>query len=372
MFEQFFTNREIKLAQKAVKNQPQNILKQDILGDLYFKNKQYKNSAEVYQNIINLDKNYLPAYFKLAQSLKENTGYLEAFNTLLELKNLMPLDKQSYGLLFSLQNAPTDLVSKVTILEGLLNIEPDNQPLMEKLADTLLENGEFTKSAAMYEKLLTIEEKSHYAQQLALISEKQNNIPKAVELLEKLLVLGTIEKEFIIKLAQFYSQTERFEEAKSILELVIETTPEDKQELLLKIAEILIAEKNYDEAIAKCNEVLQENQFNGFAKFLLSKCYLEQKNYKQGIEFLKEFYYDPMDEKTEQKIANMIIDSCISYADELSTQKIFDKAFDTLFEALKYNQSEPKIYLALAKLSDAIKDFAGAKEYKKIAEELSS
>ncbi|MDD3594666.1 MAG: CDC27 family protein [Candidatus Gastranaerophilales bacterium] len=370
MFKQFFTNREIKLAQKAVANQPENILKLDILGNLYLQNKQYKNAAEIFQNIIELDKTYLPAYLKLAQSLKGSFRYLYAFDTLLSLKELMPLDKQATELLFSLRDADTDLESKVTILEGLLKIEPGNQPLMEQLADTLLKNGEFTKSASMYEKLLAMEEKSQYAQQLALISEKQNNIPKAVELLEKLLLLGTIEKEFIKKLAHFYAVTERFEEAKSILGLLIESNPEEKQELLTKTAEIFILEKKYDEALEKCNEVIKENTFHSPAKFLMVKCYLEQKKYLESIDFLREFYYDPIDEKTEQTIVTMIIDACIAYCEELSLERKFDKAFDSLFEALKYNQSEPKIYMALAKLSDDIKDFDGAKEYRKIAEEL--
>ena len=95
MFKNLFKNKEIEIALEAVKNNPDNILKLNILANLYFKNNFFNEAIEVYEKILRLDENYLPALSSLGKCYILNKQYLKGFRTLKFLHSKSPEDTQT-------------------------------------------------------------------------------------------------------------------------------------------------------------------------------------------------------------------------------------------------------------------------------------
>ena len=97
---------------------------------------------------------------------------------------------------------------------------------------------------------------------------------------------------------------------------------------------------------------------------------IEKEDYKNAIEFLRDFYCDPVDKNTEKQIETKLINTIILQAQKLRKEKKFVDAIDALSLALRYDENNKNIFLELAQISQEIKDYNAAKEYMKIAEEL--
>ena len=87
----------------------------------------------------------------------------------------------------------------------------------------------------------------------------------------------------------------------------------------------------------------------------------------KNLEFLREFYYDPINKETEKRIEEKIIEVSVAYAQNLRTERKFVEAIDILTMALRYDEMNKAVYLELANISNDIKDYSAAKEYIKIA-----
>ena len=171
-------------------------------------------------------------------------------------------------------------------------------------------------------------------------------------------------------LAKIYVSLKRFEEAKGLYELLITNIPSKTNYFKEQIAEILLLEKNPDEVIEVTNNVISTNKYSVESKFLQAQALFEKQNFKEALEFLREFYYDPINKETEKRIEEKIIEVSVAYAQNLRTERKFVEAIDILTMALRYDEMNKAVYLELANISNDIKDYSAAKEYIKIANEL--
>jgi len=369
MFQNFLKNKDIEIAKKAVEKNPTNIIKLSILGQLYAENNFYKEAIATLEKVLKLEENYLPALELLGKIYIKTKQYLKAYRTLLELYNASEHNFKVKTMLFSLKDADCDDEAKIIILNGLLEIEP-NESTKETLAKLYLKTGQFIKSATTYEELIDNEQKPEYLRELSNIYIKLKKYSSASISLEKLMQTEDFNTQDAKTLAEVYTNEKRFQEAKGIWELLIDTEPHNTEFFKSKIAQILMQENNPDEVIEVTKNVIEVNEYSQDAKFLQADALLNKKEYAKAIEFLREFYCDPIDKQTEQKIEEKIINISILYSQELRAEKKYVEAIDALMPALRYNENQKEIYIELARISTEIRDYSSAKEYMKIAEEL--
>ena len=369
MFNNFFKNKEIEIAKEAVKNHPDNILKLNILGKLYFEGNFYNEAIKIFEKILKIDENYVLVFEPLSKCYIAKKQYLKAFRTIKYWLHIVPEDSQAKNMLFSLENSDCETEVKIEILQEILKFE-DKIETKEKLGNCYITNGQFSKSSEIFENLLKIDEKPAYLITLCEIYSKLGKIPKATAMLEKLMLTQNFNMEHAQILAELYVKEQRFEEAKGVYELLIQSSPENAQKFNKEIAKILLLEKNPDKAIEITRNVIEQDKFSAEAKFLQAEALIEKKDYANAIDFLKEFYSDPIDKKTEQKIEKLIIETSILYSQKLRAEKKYTEAIDALMPALRYDENNKNIYTELARISTEIRDFSAAKEYMKIAESL--
>jgi len=369
MFKNILKNKEIETAEKVVEKNPNNILKLNILGELYAKHKFYKEAISILEKILRLDENYLPAIELLGKVYIKNKQYLKAYRTLLHLYKITNGDFKTRTILFSLKDSDCDIEAKIEIIKGLIEIESSIE-LKEKLASLYLESGQFVKSATLYEELLDIESKSGYLQQLSKIYIKLQKYSAASNCLEKLMQTENFSLDDAQILAGLYEKESRFEEAKGIYELLINSKPNNAEIFKEKIAKILMQENQIDKALEITNDVIADNKYSVEAKFIQADALIDKKEYENAIEFLREFHCDPIDNNTEKLIEKKIIETSIVYSKELRAEKKYTEAIDALMPALRYDENNKEIYVELARISTEIRDYSSAKEYMKIAEEL--
>ena len=369
MFKNLFKNKEIEIAKEAVKNHPDNLLKLNILGKLYFEGNFYNEAIETFEKILRIDENYILAFEPLAKCYIAKKQYLKAFKTIKYWLNLVPEDSQAKDLLLSLENSDCETEVKIEILQGILKFE-DKVETKEKLGECYLKSGQYVKSAGIFENLIDIEENSSYLIKLCEIYSKLGKFQKAASMLEKLMLTENFNMEHTKTLAELYVKEQRFDEAKGVYELLIQSCPENSKIFNEEIAKILLLEKNPDRAIEITQNVIEQDKYSVEAKFLQAKALIDKKDFAGSIEFLREFYCDPVDKETEKKIEKLIIETSISYSQSLRNEKKYVEAIDALMPALRYDENNKNIYTELARISTEIRDFAAAKEYMKIAESL--
>lgn len=369
MFENFFKNNKIEIALKTVDKDPNNIIKLNILADLYIEGNFINEAIKILEKILRLDEQYLPALDKLGRIYIRTKQFLKAYRTLKLLFELNPDDFRVKTLLFSLKDADCDIEAKVEILNGLVQIE-SNIELLEQFAQACLVCGQYTKSANLYETLVLKEEKIEYFLALVEIYYKLQKWAKTSQILEKLMLTEHFNITHSEILADVYKQEKRFEEAIGIYKFLIENNI-TKQELYKEqIAKIHLLEKNPDKAIETTKSIVETNEYSVEAKFLTIEAFLSKKEYKEAIEYLREFYFDPINKETENKIIDKIVEISVLYSQKLRDEKQYTEAIDALIPALRYDEKNRNIYLELARISTEIRDYSSAKEYMKIAEEL--
>ncbi len=369
MFENILKNKKIENAKAAVAKNPNNIIKLDILGKIYTESNFYDEAVSVYEKILKIDETYLPALNSLSRIYLKTKQYLKAYRTLKLLYKLSPDDFQVKTALLTLKDAECDIEAKVEILKGLLEINPSTD-IREKLAQKYLESGQFSQSTIVYENLYSENENPEYLIKLSEIYTQLQKYSKVSECLEKLMQTDLFTYEYAEMLADNYVKENRLEEAKGLLELLIENSPQKAEILNEKLAKILALEQNPDKVIEITNNVIKNNKYSVDSKFLQADALLDKKEYKEAVEFLREFYCDPVDKDTEKRIEEKIILASILYSQTLRSEKKYVEAIDALTPALRYDENNKNIYIELARISTEIRDYSAAKEYMKIADEL--
>ncbi len=306
---------------------------------------------------------------KVSKCYLDKKHYLKAFRTLKYLYNLNPNDNFAKEKLLSLKDIDSSLEIKITILKELASIWAENTDILELLAQNYLKDGQFINSITAYEKLCEEDEKERFLRALCFTYQRLQQFEKAIICLEKLLLKNCITDEEIKNLASLYAKVGRLDEAKGVFEILAERNPKERGQLKNEISKILLQENNTDKAIDVSTEALQENEFDFQAKFIIAQAYIEKKEYKTALDFLQEFYFDPLPETEQNKVLDMFIDTTIKYSKELSEKKEYQEAIDVLVPALRYRETEPEIYYQLASISEQIKDFTSQKDYLKTAQE---
>ena len=369
MFENFLKNNKIENAVLAVKNDPDNVIKLDILGRIYFENNFYNKGIEVFEKIISLNPKYLPALDLLSKGYLKTKQYLKAYNTLKTLYSYTPDDFKVRTMLLNLKDIDAEMEEQIEIIKGLSELF-DEIGLKEQLSKLYLDNGQFRKAATLLEELYEKNNNPEYLKNLSNIYIKLKNYQKAISSLEELMQSDCFKPQDANILAELYIKENRFDEAREIFELLSQTYPDKAEIFKEKIAKILLNEKNPDKAIEITNSVIENNIYSVKSKFLQAQALIDKKEYKKAVEFLRDFICDPVDKKTEQQIQDKIIETSILYSQSLRENKKYQEAIDALIPALRYDEKNKNVYIELSRISTEIRDYSSAKEYMKIAEEL--
>ena len=141
----------------TIARDPGNADAYEALGKIYLERKKYKDAEEVYQFLASHDPgngNYLSRLGLVHFNLGNYEDAILAYEKAVELEPHKPTRLVNLG--FSYE-AAGDLIKAITAIESALVIVPENTQYLGILADLLQKNGQFETTAAILEKILQIE-----------------------------------------------------------------------------------------------------------------------------------------------------------------------------------------------------------------------
>jgi tetratricopeptide (TPR) repeat protein len=144
------------------------------------------------------------------------------------------------------------------ILEKGISVHSDNQKLEFLLANLYYESGNFVKALPLLEKYSSsLEAFIRYIE----ILEFQNRYSEAIGLLENRLDSDSLNLSLLIHLGDNYYQLDSNKIALRYYKIVSSINPDD-QATANKLASILVKEKEYEQAILVCDEILSKDSLN--------------------------------------------------------------------------------------------------------------
>jgi len=323
--------------QKAVKYDPQNFEYKVSLADIYREIGNIAESTRLYEDLAAEQPNKPELHFYLSDLYLKQNQIDKAIQSLDALENTIGINEalsiQKYKLYLSV--AQTD--NAVNELEKLASKNPLEAKYQILIGDFYLGNGDLDKAQTYYEKARVLDPQSpYYVVSMANYYEKKGDTEAAAKEIElglknplldvdtKVSILGKYindrlsnnkdievadslfktlmeqhsqEKDINLMYAQFLISQEKWEEARSQLQVVTDADPENllAWRLLMNIA---IKEENLEEIVRICN--LAITIFPDTLEFYLNKglAYYQMKNYPEALAvFQKGIQMIPEDDK---------------------------------------------------------------------------
>lgn len=255
------------------------------------------------------------------------------------------------GSLYNSMNRNQDMLR---VYRKYLEIEPNNTPVHARIGEDLLSKNMVDDAMVFLEMANSADEKNpKYMTLLArgyLMTDRKRDGIKLIEEVIKM-TRGKIDDDLRMTLADFYIETEDYRKAVKELKEVMETNREPK--VLTKYAKTLLAAGKPRDALKIAEEVKAKQPENIEVQMMIGQIYAAQKKYNDAIETYKEILY------VDQNYAPALCERANIYllqGKNQWAQTFFDRA-------LKADPKNPMVYLGLARLAKAKKDFATYTDY---------
>lgn len=192
--------------------------------------KKYTEANAFYLKAIEIEPGNKYLYFQIADNYHQNNDIDNA----LKYYRLVPsIDKMDDSKkLGYLELSAFDLVKRkdfsgaISILEKLVNYEPDNYQLFNNLGTCYLNMGEYDTAEKYFLKSISL--KSDYPQAIAnlgFIEDKRNNFKKAIGDFEQAAVLDPSNPLYKLKLVELYLKTNQYDKSHEISVTIKNTYP---------------------------------------------------------------------------------------------------------------------------------------------------
>lgn len=213
----FLNQNRIDEAESFVKNLINNFSTSALLynfyGIIYFKKKNINESINAFTKALNLDKNFIDAYFNLGVILKD-INVEESINN---FKKVIELDKRNINALShlgSIYASKKNFIEAKYFFEKVIVINPLLADAQNNLGNVLFELGLFDLAKEAYYKAISLDKNLSSAyNNLARLFKEQNLNNEAIEALKKAILLNPDYFEAYSNLSIIFNEQERFEES---------------------------------------------------------------------------------------------------------------------------------------------------------------
>lgn len=241
-------------AKKAAEISTDNIWFQMLLADLYKDNQKFKESTQVWQNIVKNDPDHIDYYYELANAYLYENNYSEAIKVYDQIEKKIGITED-----ISLQKQKIYLsINKfdkaVQELEKLSAASPNDVRYIAMLAELHMSKKLYDKALIYYNSILEKEPNEKFIHiSLASYYRETGNKEKSFQELKKGFENPNLEIDTKIRiLLSYYSVTEIYNGLKSqafeLSEILVKTHPKEPKAFSI-LGDFLYRDKKYTEAI---------------------------------------------------------------------------------------------------------------------------
>jgi tetratricopeptide (TPR) repeat protein len=308
--------KALAICKKNLEEHPDDIDTLLLLGELYLHLKDFKNAAEQYRRVIDLDTNNIAARFYLGTCHAE----------------LKQIDKA------------------VAVFQELLQIDPNHFMTNYYLARILADQQRFDEAEAAFKKTLALRPDFETAMiDLARLYEQQKKITPAIEIYNAMKELLPPRPMARIRLGELFLREKRYDEAESEFREVLKLDPANR-DVRLTLGLIFLERGQHGKAIEAIAALVKEYPMEYRLVYLLGTTYEESRADEKAVEILKRIPVTA-DEFTNAQIRIAMI---------LKRQKRAIEAVDSLVAAIRKKNDAPGLYAYLASLYGEEKRFPAA------------
>ena len=276
----------------------------EILGELYIKNKDYKNAQLTFEKLNNLipsNLDYIFALADLARIQKEwdlaIQYYIEGYNT-----NSMAINGLEQALQISI--AINNFNKAEEICELLLSEQPENIKIIQTLIDLSLFNNNYDLSLKMIKELEKINGlSSETAIQKSVIYQELQNQEEAINVLLELLAKEKPDINLLDRLVNLYIELKNNSQASIYNKDIITNFPDDPRGYINK-AIIAMGKNSPKDAIEILSPRVEIFTKNFTIQYLVGTAYYQLKDFDSSKVYLKnalEIY--PQSKNTKHNLA---------------------------------------------------------------------
>ena len=254
--------------------------------------------------------------------------------------------------LSTLETAKTKFPSNKNVLKALGEVKADVTSSKFASAASYYDNKDYKNAAKEYLSITPPTEDSLLG--AASSYQAMEDYDKAITYYKKAEVINPKNAEIPYYIGYLYSEQQNWNEAEKYLNKAVQLNPNSEAKNLLSYVKqngslnilndaiSLYEQKNYQNAIAKFNEVIKKEPSNAYAYYYRGLIYDEQKQAKLAIAD----YLNVIKNSSEFPIANYMLavdyDGLENYKDAYKYYKIFISKYSTDDEYLKYAQERMK------------------------------
>jgi tetratricopeptide (TPR) repeat protein len=294
--------KTIVTATKAIQQNPNDVVSRFLLGKLYLDKKHYQKALELFVELKQSNKKHLPTREKIAECYIGLNVLHKAEEELNFILGRKPDDINALNTLSLIYEKNKNKQGTMSILKRILEKEPNNTRIREKLARLCEVNGEFTRAIKEYEILYSKDPIMDIARKLAELYYKSERPQEAINMFEKIVSENPNDKKTIKELALIYWDLDDYDNALIYFEKLEPVAIQEEELINDYICQIYLYKEDNDKVQEICNMFLKKNPESESARLNLSKAYLGKQEFQTAIDIVKDLLAEAKIAKKEQEI----------------------------------------------------------------------
>ncbi len=301
-----------KLLRTLIEESPQDPQLYNFLAIVERLNGHNDRAKSVYQKILQLDKNFIPAYFGLAQLALEQNNFVSAKKYLTQVLNIEAKNTKAYLALAGIADKQNNLQDAEKYLLTGLEITSANQKARIAMASLLgrwyAENQQPQKQLLLAQQMIKSYPDDKDAMSFlarAEIADKKEN--EAEQTLRSIIKSNAKDSKHRLMLANLLStQPGRETEVIKLIDEVIAISPADPQPLGIKVS-YLIKIQRYQQAMDVADDMIERFPNQAIGLRLRGDVYLQQKDYEDALNYYQQAYNIQADTTLLLMIAEILL-----------------------------------------------------------------
>ena len=212
----------IDFAQKASELDNDEYLFDFIIGTAYIKLREFEKSIIPFENALKKEPNNIGIYNSLGTAclaIKNSDKALECYKKALEIDNTKPMAFFNIGSIYQVQN---NHIEACEYFEKAIELDEEDESFKIAYGMSLLKSEQFEKAADIYKKLLVQHpEKDNYKYNLVTCYEAMGDYQTAIKLLEGIVFVNPKFIPPAQKLANLYIKTNQLAKAKDVYDKIL-------------------------------------------------------------------------------------------------------------------------------------------------------
>ncbi len=276
----------------------------EILGELYIKNKDYKNAQLTFEKLNNLIPSNLDYIFALADLARIQKEWDLAIQYYIEGYNINSMATNGLEQALQISIAINNFKKAEEICELLLGEQPENIKIIQTLIDLSLFNNNYDLSLKMIKKIEKINGlSSETAIQKSVIYQELQNQEEAINVLLELLAKEKPDINVLDRLVNLYMELKNNSQASIYNKDIITNFPDDPRGYINK-AIIAMGKNSPKDAIEILKPRVEIFTKNFTIQYLVGTAYYQLKDFDSSKVYLKnalEIY--PQSKNTKHNLA---------------------------------------------------------------------